>query len=1645
MTLPSNSAGGRATEAGMSFEAGVGTWFAAHLAGEMPVGARFGVSRTAIPRQLQFETGFALDDLLVRLSDGGEIFLQCKTRPRLAKAADSDLAETITQLVQLVVDRSRLGANSLDPALSAAVLAVSEDAPRSLDDLEQACRAFDRGGDLRQVKARMNQQQRAAIDVFEAHARKAWTDMTGAPPSEENLLELARLFHVSRFDVGLGGRDWREGSRILGARLFGREESGNAPIADLLETVRSLIRSGAPADRIGLLRSIRAAGHDDTHAPVYERDITRLHELSEEECRRLHRHTVLPIGDGVPIPRDCLTPLSSVVKEGSLLLIGEPGAGKTGVLVALVEARSAETAPTVFLSVERYAGVRTLSDLSDELGLQETLLDVLENWPGREPGVFVIDALDAARGEPSETVFADLIEEAVRRLGERWSVIASIRTFDLQNGRRFREVMKGAPPRREYAQGGLDTVRHFRVPALSETEVAQVGRSHRELGTLLGTAPLSLKGLLRNIFNLSLAAELLATGVSADSIRNVTTQSDLIERYENERLLTARLQRAATSAVATMVERRRLWVRKIDVPHEGLDDVLKTGVMTVDRDLVGFAHHVLFDHIAGRFFLEWNDPDQLIQQIQSAPAIGLLLGPSLRFATELVWRHDAPERPRSWQLTAAITGVDGLDPVIASVALRTPADSVETTRDVEGLRDLLRAPVDVNALAAMLSRLARFVSMNIAETGLVDEAKATAWAAVASYAIGAGDRRFADAARFLLWTLFEKADFARPTFASTFGRSARQLLAFAFAADPEIPLLATNGIRFTAKTFATDPVSSKALLEQVLEEPRFNEHAHEEARWLAEGVPYIAPVEPAFAARIYAVFFGRPAPQSGRGWLGGMPSRILPLTTYREQDYEQARWHLSRSLRSFLNVNPQFGTEAVISAAVGLAGIKKRIGGETDEVRVHVGERIVTVLSDYSSLGDWRREQRTSGDPEDNVLGAFVEFLRSCPPPAFRIAVETALRLETSTSVWTRLLGIAADRPDSVDDLLWPLATEPEFMGFSGVTRDAVSYVASAYPSRSERERTVFELGALSPGLFEGERERNWWRSVLARFLSVVQEEQLVTSEMRALQQELREEGKLAGNRPFVSIESGWVPAGDITDRLLESDGVNLASPPDQLVRGAARTLDRLLSETTKEAATPEDLERIWQAIEATVDAIAASGDPPPHPQTLHASWGSISNGVERVVKSDAYDPDRKGYPDLDVLLKLIEQLMVSPFPEPPEGDSGGLMGWGNWDVRVYAASSLMALARRFASRQPVLLDRLQTMLSDSVPTVRLQVAQSLNALWDVAREPMWSMVEFVAIHEAHPGVLGFFVGGPLMRLAGPEPDRCIRLIDLIFERLPAEASEESERKRDTFEEPVGYLAAQLWVGRAREGARSWIDHWQSDLASGERYLWHTISALRAALFAGFAPNAREEDAAVQRRAREIVEAIVIASAKAVRTAEPILRAGEAADAERKATEGLYLAGNRLIEHSCNQLYFGSGAFQSQPSDEGAGLQTHETMRRFLAEYSPLLERIGHSGSTSTIHHLIELYAHLAAADPAAVFDQIATLLLGPAVREEYQYEALGTDVLVRLVRRYLADHRAIFDDPTRRARLVQVLELFSNAGWPEALRLVYELPDLLR
>ncbi len=1630
MSLFSPVAGGRATQAGMSFQAGVSAWFAAHLLSRVAIGTRFGLGRGAIAERLQFETGRNLDDIEVRLSDGSLVSVQCKTNVALSGADGSALASVIKQLIGLYRTVSAAGESATG------VLAVSVSAPASLDDLNRACRMFDVGGTWEEVYGRVNQSERGALDIFREHVARLWADASNDPVPEAALRDMARLFRLVRFDIHPGGADWREAVATLQSGLFGDSATSETAMAELQRIAQELIRKGAPSDRDGWLRSIRKAGIDDRRAPGFDADIEKLRQWTTAELERLERHALLA-GDA-EIPRQCLPSLKDAIANGSLLVVGEPGAGKTGVLVQYARQLFSSGAPTVFLSVDDLAATSDGAALRRALDIENDLLDVLGAWPGTSLAVLVIDALDASRGGASEAVFARLIEGVVKKHGQRWSVVASIRTFDLRHGKRLRALMQGKPPDEKYAEAGLESVRHFSIPRLVDAELTFIGEAKPIVGRLLLAAPTPIRVLLRNVFNLSLAAELVSGGLAPEAIQGFTSQSQLISRYEDERLDTHRLRRVVAEVVGEMARQERLVVKQDRIKNDALEEAIATGVLVqAPQDRISFAHHVLFDHAVGRFYLDLDDAAALTAQVTGQPAIGLLLGPGLRFAIMDKWETGPAGKDAAWQLAAGLTSHSDMDPVLGSIALRTVIDSVQTVNDVQPLAILVSQRDRWPETGYVLSRASRFVRVNLLAQSSPGAATMLAWADAARRAAMTGATEHLDGVRILLLTLMESGDFEDPDFAAAFGAAARLMLSTAWS-DEKLSGYASNAIRFVARAFESDPVASEQLLQQVISEPHFASHASQEAPWLAEGTRYMLNTAPAFVERIFACLFGKESPQHGETFIGG-PSRILPLRSNHQQDYEHARWHLEEVLPKFLQASPTYATRAVSSCVIGLAA-EEQIGGtqQLTHVSVQGAAVVLTIVDDSFSMEEWREAEGHEGT-ERRLLRAFADFLRSCSEDDFRRCTDAGLRTPVSSSVVARLFGIAAERLGIVDDILWPIATEDEVILGWRLSRDAIAYVASALPRRPTDQRAAFEQRLLERVGDSDDDTRKQWEYCTKRLLSLIEPGNLLSPELGAYRAELAEQGELTGNPPYMSISTGWSGGDeDIVDSLLRRHGVDTDAGPDGIVMGSVRPLNDFLK------ANAESLDRagvttIWTYIQNVVLSIDRRGGAAANAETLRAAWGYVSNGAVRIAESDTYMPGYEGNPSADEFLTMLDRLSESPFPEP-SSEHSGTMGWGNWDVRVYAAQGYVALARKGLDGD--FEPRFRRMLVDPVPTVRHQISCALNTLWDVARPTMWQLMEFVAEHETHPEVLAFFVSGPMGRMAGADPDRCALIVSKVLGAAEAYAVAKEDGRGD-LTEAVAMIAAHLWLGRGDLIAKQWIDGWIANLSVGSRFVGRLISELRGPLFLKWDEKVEaNRGATIQNRARELLSVIVDAEIAELNEAKDLLR-----DGKQELAAPLYRRSGHHLEHAANQLYFGSGASSAARgnSNFASSLSNKQRKEEFIVEYGDLLQRIGDTGISSIVYHLVELYEFLAEASPEAVFDRISDLLLGPAASDGYQFESLAETALVRLVQMYLADYRSVFSDNARRERLVKVLELFSRAGAPEALRLLYELPDLLR
>jgi hypothetical protein len=656
---------------------------------------------------------------------------------------------------------------------------------------------------------------------------------------------------------------------------------------------------------------------------------------------------------------------------------------------------------------------------------------------------------------------------------------------------------------------------------------------------------------------------------------------------------------------------------------------------------------------------------------------------------------------------------------------------------------------------------------------------------------------------------------------------------------------------------------------------------------------------------------------------------------------------------------------------------------------------------------------------------------------SFGSSVAAASREYSTASVWTRILGVASERVAEVGDLIWPMMTKPDLLAKGDTLRDAIRFVAAAWPSRSHEERHGFEEMMLDNTRHGDDDARRRWRLIFGRLLALIPEEALALEPTRDLRGQMQADGELTDNQPICTFTTWWGEYEDSTREELQRAGVDMDSSPNRVVLDASDALHASVNETPADSDAAK-LVTLWS--EATALLALIDANPGLHGQVDHSAWGHVSNAVERVASSQNFAPGVDGLPELDTMLAMLARLSASKYPER-RVEGGMSLAWGSLDVRVYAAEAWVSLAPRFAAERPEIVDRIDEILTDHQPAVRLQAAQDLQVICLAAPKRMWEMGERIATAETDAQVLTAYLCRSLRRFRHAEPERCEHILTIAKGRLDDFADDASGR--NPLQECLGGWAARLQALQGRPLASAWLEEWAADPDRFQHSLNAYTSSLRGAFFSRYAADAEQGDREMNDRAQEGLAKILGPALDISAKAHAVL-ASNSPDEEKHVAAQEYLAAEKVIRHAMNQLYFGAGT-RAEGKEDGLGLNNEGTKERFLVDYADILGLLRRSREPATLHHLIELYEHLIPGDPVAVFLAIHAILTGPGAEEGYQFEILGSTAVVKVVRRYIADHRGIFEDPERRAKLVEILQLFSEVGWTDAIRLLYELPDLLR
>jgi len=1654
VSLPS-SAGGAAAATGAGYEHRVAAWVAVHMLGEQGVPLPWDLPADATLSALHLQTDQPVDDILARTSYEGQVFIQAKHKLSLGTTPDSEITSALDQFVrQFLAFRVRPHGDAswerpLDSARDRLVLVmgpsssatVREHARNLLDHVRELTSA------QRLANAAKNRAELVALRVICGHLKRSWKQATGRTPGEVEIRQVLALVYIEIVDVDRGGRDERLAKTYLRTVVLQNPTATNTAWSTLVRICGQLAETRGATERAALAQMLLDEGIE-LQAPVsYRRDIQRLQDHTRLTLESITRLAEIRVGARPPvkIDRPSVQALMNAAEENSLLVIGEPGVGKTAALHDVTRAWM-EAGRDVVLLVADQIGATNPNLFRTEMGLSNDFRDILLNWPGPRPAFLVIDALDKAGSERAEHLLFELMANVLNGEG-RWHVIAAVRKFDLRHSPRLRGLFPGTPPT-EFTDGDFSELRHVNVPQLTDDELGQVTAQSPQLGDLLAHAPALLRDLLRIPFNLRLMGELLGSGVAVEQLTPIRSQIELLERYWAERVRGDIAEAILRRAAEVMIETRTLRVDRTELASMGNDAVL-TGLLSAQllvgwrysetaqpRDSVlTFAHHVLFDYAVARW-LRNQTLEQLVTRLVREPELILAIRPSLGLHCQYLWLSD-PRHVEFWDFVFLTLCTPNF-PAIAKLAGPTvAAESASEIAEFDPIFARRESARETDVVVA--DEALRFVVGAIGP-GSADVHRpilgpqAGPWCALAERI----SRLMTDSGvytlRLLLVHLCEHPENFTNEQRQQAGVTARRLLTWAWDQQTRwrYPRIVRHAIEAVCRTFESDPVASSALLRLAMGREHLERYGYEEMPAIAEEAGPIFRLDPQFVEDLYATVFTFEEPSDAPTQISD--SRIMGMVSNRRQDYGMARYILGELYGRFLQQAPLHAIRALLVAVRGYAPYGERQTSRA-EATFDFNGREARYTADDSYMWDSSDAHR-----HEEPVRLLREFSRALDALASQgeltelrwVVIDLIVAQNQAAVIWKRLLEAGASAPPTLGVELRPLAWARPILIGRDTTVAAGHFIGRIFPNlaETERQRVEYTILAIAEDALPSQREVSEY--VRNRLLGCLPFESIVTAEARQTLAALRAANAVPENAPLFQI-STWSRAWS-DDDLWRDMGVSLESDVVRRFRDTLAPVQEFANRFRNGAPTDADLRSIFPALQALRQLLS---DNATDTRLLEHGWGCLAEACERIAKCDTLTCDNEiGTLIRDILLEASQRL--EPLPDPEHDTQFDQSpGWSSPAVRLDAAAGIILLAKHPTCVTDEIWEALDRLSADPVPSVRLQIAERLNALYETARERMWAMIERIAREESSQTVVQSLMLYPFRHLAPVAADRVIELTTIIHARFHGDSGARGVR------DACAMILTDMYVSDDNAVARDILFGWIESPTSSNVELQCTILSLRDRIIVEPVQPPIPLTDAIRGRAVALLLQIV----RAVREALQHIRAAHSNGfADLTPEEGAQVRDLvELANTAAREVYFSSGAFHERQNAPDGRTLTLSEKQRFLQEIGPVMDELTSTGLPAVVHSIVETLESLVPADPADVLMRVGqTIRAGEA--EGYQFESLAVDRVVRMIERYLAEYRPLLrENPNCQRTLREMLDTFVNVGWPNTWRLTYRLDEIYR
>ncbi|MBY0480826.1 MAG: ATP-binding protein [Chitinophagaceae bacterium] len=1306
--------------------------------------------------------------------------------------------------------------------------------------------------------------------------------------------------------------------------------------------------------------------------------------------------------------------LTEFALEASGLVVGKPGIGKSYILKQLSRALNERSVVSLLIRIDNLVDGSDES-LQRELNLSNDWISTLSQVKidDEQKAVLIFDAFDAARDERFRKEILSQIRRAKRELSEKWNIIVSVRTYDANKSPELMRLF----PWNELDEEVV-SCRKLEVRELMDEEIASAVEGNKPLEIFCTEASSELKEILRVPFFLVLADKIISfnNGSNIEEAKGYRSEIQLLNKYWENKLVhidkNVAVETILRSLIQLLVTNRSLNCSKQSFLDSNLlmdtssleylrsENVLED--ISVNKNRISFSHNILFDYAVSRYSLseDYSDFLRFAREDLTRP---FFLRPSFLYFFTSLWYQN---RPVFWEMYWRIADeTDKELRLFHRLVLNGITASEYTT--IEDLHPILSVIDDNNRILNIRNLLQSIRFMQ--------QPRSAGQSALLLQLSKKLEEAYLFEFAFLLDEFIKENNQSQNC--ENEGESARNLLNYILdhRSTGNKPFLdrigATRGIELVSKTYQTNNAESKAGLTRVLDllaEPDFEIWYFSN---LSENVKHLLPLDAEFVAEIYLCIFKHSESDESRTQMGG--TVLMSFTSTRKQDFEMCHYRLEQYFPNFMQTAPRLALPVGLTIANDYIIMdRSRFYENIERVPFMYGNIQCVYIIDFSSIWNESIHYHKPADLINRVLAYIEEQLEKQADDGIQL-LKDYIQYALVGYSWKQLLALVARHPKALADFVYPLLITPTLLTGPDTSYEARVCIEECVSFFTDEQ--VRHLEELIWASYDDQKEFTI-RQALSRIPA--ERLQLVKS-----QEFIAEGGAKENERGFQSHFSSETYT---TDMWLTDQGVDVEAPENRSLLDTSRKLEAFNNQWMNHTPPVEPVREVLPYAKTILEKVTATGNMLPK--------DLIQSVLREAIKA------------LAMAAKILEHLVRDEIDLVNEGVKYGYgivtvaddedrfntspaRGWSP-TPRNEAADALVHLYIFEQSENNLQL--LEDAVKNGNSVVRYNAVRNIVLLADHQYAVYWKLITDRLAEETDSFTYAILIGNlkfypPDIQQQAPE------ILNLI------EAKEEVFISNTTFLEE--YIKLLLWMMQRHKIPIASKKLWNA--YSNPSFCRNIIFTMFERMHPSFPDNDYVGNPELY---KEQIDIILHYADKASEELKSFFN--QAAQPDNPELKGMFT----ILDEIILRIYFQLDA--KRLGNSGHSLPVNQENRKhFYFRIKPVYEKIitlsgsipsGGMITGHTAHYFIQSLNLMLADDPEAILEMITTITT-LSLGSGYTFDSFAIQQMVELTEKLLADHRDLLlkDKPFK--NLIELLDIYIQSGWVDALQLLWKLDEVFK